>query len=143
MRPAPKLAPALPLKVLLEIFLSLAILASYPMIKIIQTQISESELNEFVGKPYETLVKFVVDVENGILALGGEMHADAESVLLEKGSSQAHLWGGNYYFQKPKEEQIQYTSLINIRPSANNYTLDVVDKLIRNQIKLLVEKFLP
>ena len=113
------------------------------MIKIIQNRISEAELKEFIGKPYETLVKFVVDIENGIMALGGEMHADGESLLLEQGSLQNHLWGGNYYFQKSKEEQIEYTSLINIRPSANNYALEVMDKSIQNQMKNLVGKFLP
>lgn len=42
-------------------------------------------------------MKFVVDVERGILAIGGEMHAEAEQRLLEHGSRQANLWGANYY----------------------------------------------
>ena len=92
------------------------------MIKIIRERISEAELKEFAGKPYDSLVKFVVDIEKRIMALGGEMHADGEILLLEDGSLQNHLWGGNYYFQKPKKDQIEYTSLINIIVAPENWT---------------------
>ena len=34
----------------------------------------------------ETYVKLAVDIERGILAGGGAMHADCEAVLLEDGS---------------------------------------------------------
>jgi hypothetical protein len=36
-----------------------------------------------------------VDVEKGILALGGELHADANAALLARGSEQKDLWGIN------------------------------------------------
>jgi len=46
------------------------------------------------------MVKFVVDIDLIKLAVGGEMHADAELVLLEEGSSQESLWGANIYPEK-------------------------------------------
>ena len=42
---------------------------------------------------YPTLIKIVVDVRRRVLAGGGEMHADCESLLLAEGSEQDDLWG--------------------------------------------------
>ena len=36
----------------------------------------------------ETYIKLAVDVEQGVVAGGGEYHADCEEVLLEEGSRQ-------------------------------------------------------
>lgn len=54
-------------------------------------------LRELVARFFEDMVKLVVDVERGVAAIGGELHADAEAVLLQDGSRQADLWGANYY----------------------------------------------
>ena len=37
-------------------------------------------------------MKYVVDVERGLIALGGELHVEAVEALLEAGSRQADLW---------------------------------------------------
>ena len=42
-------------------------------------------------------IKLAVDIERGILAGGGEVHADCESVLLENGSKQVDIWGADWY----------------------------------------------
>jgi hypothetical protein len=59
------------------------------------------------------MVKIVVDLRRRTLAGGGEMHADCEALLLAEGSEQGDLWGANWY---PFEQQIEFESLINIRP---------------------------
>jgi len=41
------------------------------------------------------MVKLVVDIDRGLIAIGGELHADAEAVLLEHGSRHADVWGAN------------------------------------------------
>lgn len=99
-------------------------------------------MREFLNQPFPEMIKFVVDVEKEILALGGELHADAEAVLLEAGSEQKNLWGGNVY-PDAKEEKLKHNSLINIRPSQNNRSLDIQDELLRNKIKEIVYKLLP
>lgn len=38
-------------------------------------------------------IKVAVDIERGILAGGGVMHADCEAALLEDGSAQESIWG--------------------------------------------------
>jgi hypothetical protein len=40
----------------------------------------------------EGYIKLAVDVERGILAGGGAMHADCESALLDDGSVQEDVW---------------------------------------------------
>jgi hypothetical protein len=44
----------------------------------------------------ETYIKLAVDLERGILAGGGVMHADCEAVLLDDGSSQQYVWGADW-----------------------------------------------
>lgn len=111
-------------------------------IKVIRKRISESELRSFLGKPFVDMIKFVVDIEKKIIALGGEMHADAEQILLKDGSEQKNLWGGNIYPDKERDEKIKYESLINIRPSQNNRSLEIKDGRLKESIKNIVERLI-
>lgn len=104
-----------------------------PGIVIPSKPLSRPEIDAFRNKPFSGLIKFVVDVSKGRLALGGEMHADAESVLLETGSRQEDLWGGNL-LPWGESVRIEYSSLINIRPSADNPGMEIVSEEIRNAI---------
>jgi hypothetical protein len=83
------------------------------------------------------MVKYVADVERGVIAMGGELHADAEHVLLERGSRQADLWGANYYPGKGREACIEFTSLINIQPSRGNPGMEIADPGIRERVRAL------
>ena len=83
------------------------------------------------------MIKYVVDVERGVIAIGGELHADAEAVLIEQGSHQADLWGANYYPGQGREGCIEFTSLINIRPARGNRGMEVQDLAIRERIRAL------
>jgi hypothetical protein len=97
-----------------------------------------SELAKLLGNPFPEMVKFVVDIERRIVAVGGELHADAESLLLDHGSRQAALWGGNYYPGMDEEECLVYESLINIRPSAGNASTAVQDPSVRARMRDVV-----
>ena len=68
------------------------------------------------------------------MAVGGELHADEEAVLLEQGSKQENLWGINLYVEKPKEEWLQFDSMINIRPRQNNRSKGVENPEIQKEI---------
>jgi hypothetical protein len=72
-----------------------------------------------------------------VIAIGGEMHADAEQVLLEAGSRQQDLWGANYYPGRGPEGCVEYTSLINIRPSAGNRGMELQDVALRQRVQEL------
>lgn len=111
-------------------------------IKIIGAKITKEEALLFIGHPFEDMVKFVVDVRKGIMALGGSMHADAEAVLLQQGSCQSDLWGGNFFPNNPPESQIDLQSLINIRPGDKNRSLIIQDEALASRIKDIAARLL-
>jgi hypothetical protein len=83
-------------------------------------------------------IKFVVDIDNGNLTIGGDRHFDGEQLLLRNGSLQSNLWGGGYDL---KSKMTDYDSIINIRPRDNNPSREVLDMNIRNNInEILKEK---
>ena len=62
---------------------------------------SRNELAEIASAGFGDMVKAVVDVAQGIMAIGGELHADEEVVLTEQcGSRRENIWGINFYPQK-------------------------------------------
>jgi len=103
-------------------------------ILVVRQRMERRDLQRLVAL-FEDMVKYVVDVERGVAAVGGEMHSDAEEILLEDGSAQAHLWGANYYPGRGPDDCIEYTSLINIRPSQNNRSMEVEDPEIRGRMR--------
>lgn len=106
-----------------------------PDIVIVDRRIELEELRRLVGLFYEDMVKYVVDVERRLAAVGGELHADAEQLLLQSGSRQADLWGANYYPGRGSAGCIEYTSLINIRPAQGNRSMLIGDPSIRERVR--------
>ncbi len=111
-------------------------------IKIISKPITRSEAFKIGQEFYREMVKGVVDIEAEIIALGGEYHIDANMVLIEEGHAQSNIWGFNIYQNRSGEDWIEYTSLINIRPKANNRTMTVENKEICDKMKKIIEKFI-
>ncbi len=102
--------------------------------KEVKSQISKEELNEMASKMFGNLVKAVVDVQKEILVVEAELHSDQEAYLLEQGSKQENLWGINIYPDLEKSERIEFDSMINLRPSQNNYSRGVDDEKIQKKI---------
>lgn len=98
------------------------------------------EIKEKHSNFFETMVKVVVDIEKELIALDAELHADLEELLLEQESNQGNLWGVNIYFANP--HNIEFTSLINIRPAQGNKGMELRDKVARASIQKIVEKLI-
>ena len=64
-------------------------------LQVVRTPVTVTGLEAMAERMFGNLVKAVVDVERGIMAVGGEMHADEEALLLSEGSLQSSLWGIN------------------------------------------------
>lgn len=111
-------------------------------IKIVTNKISLSEVKKLAEESYGDMVKAVADIGLGILAVGGEMHADAEQLLLEQGSSQDDLWGFNIYPEAEADKLLEYVSFINIRPRLGNRSQEIASQEIRNKIKAVVDKII-
>ncbi|OGD43409.1 hypothetical protein A3J02_02285 [Candidatus Azambacteria bacterium RIFCSPLOWO2_02_FULL_46_11] len=108
--------------------------------RIIKDLISKTELAEIAKEQFGDLVKAVVDVEQGIMAIGGELHADEEAALLEQGSRQEDLWGINFYPNKQEEEWLEFDSMINVKPSQDNRSRGVENNETREKIKQVIKK---
>jgi hypothetical protein len=99
------------------------------------TKVQTDEMLQVLG----VYIKLAVDIDRGILAGGGEFHADCESALLEDGSEQQNVWGADWY---PDAQEVTYESLINIRPSQNNRSMEIQDVAIREKVEQIVRELL-
>ena len=109
-------------------------------IRIPMSPLAPPDLEMYRGEPFDTLIKYVVDIGRGRIALGGEMHADAEEELLKTGSRQADLWGGNL-LPRRTPPRIEHTSLINIRPAAGNRAIEISDPELRRAVETIVKQW--
>ena len=108
---------------------------------IIREKISPAELIRIVREGYygsADMAKAAVDVERGVLALGGEWHSDAEEVLTADGSDAREVWGVNFYPWREPRERIVYTSLINLKPLVPHRKMEITDVERRKQIHEIV-----
>ncbi|PIT89983.1 hypothetical protein COU23_00965 [Candidatus Kuenenbacteria bacterium CG10_big_fil_rev_8_21_14_0_10_36_11] len=109
--------------------------------RIIRDKISIDELKQMSAKMFGNLVKAVVDIEEAIMAVDADMHADQEKLLLENGSVQKNLWGINLYPEFfSQDEFIEFDSMINLRSWQNNRSRGVEDENIRKKIVEVVDK---
>lgn len=106
--------------------------------RVVTDLISRSELEEMAAALFGDLVKGVVDIDRGLIALDAELHADLEALLLEQGSSPESLWGINLYPAMTGDGFLEFDSLINIRPSQGNRTRGVEDAATRRRISEIV-----
>jgi len=105
---------------------------------IVREQTPLADLDAIAKTQFGDLVKAVVDVERGVMAIGGELHSDEEALLIEDGSNQRHLWGINLYPAVGVESWIEFDSMINIRPSQGNRSRSVDDAETRKAILAVV-----
>lgn len=107
--------------------------------------VSPISINELVGMDehlFDGMIKAVVDVNEGILMVNADLHADMEKELLSSGSLQENLWGINLYPEMEGEDFVEFDSLINIRPWQGNRNRDVNDSVVRDKIYELINKLI-
>ena len=108
--------------------------------KIVTDTITIDEIKKMAADMFGDMVKAVVDVERGIVAVDAELHSDLEALLLDDGSKQKNLWGINIYPELVQDEFVEFDSLINIRPSQGNRSRGVADKALCSKIIGIVTK---
>ena len=108
-------------------------------IEMVSEPLAIDALRAKAQEQFGDFVKGVVDVEQRVMAIGGELHADEEAHLLELGSRQADLWGINLYpAQYGRDDFVEFDSMINLRPSQNNRSRSVDDPQLRALIQEIV-----
>lgn len=111
-------------------------------IRILKHSISRAELRAIAMEIFGDMAKAVVDIDRGIMAVGAELHADAEATLLANASRQENLWGINLYPDIAGDDWIEFDSMINIRPAQSNRSRDVEDPVIRKKIITVIRRLI-
>lgn len=109
--------------------------------RIISQPITINDLNAMLPGYFGDMVKAVVDVDLGHIGLNAELQADIESAMLEQGAMLSNLWGINLY-PSDNEVEVEFDSLINIRPHQGNCSRDVQNPIIRERIIDLVNNLI-
>lgn len=115
---------------------------------ILTKRIPKEKLNELetLGEEeifFEDMIKCVVDIEKGLLAINAELHSDLEKYLLDNGSDNRNLYGINILLD---DYEIEFDSLIN--PPRNREAgfprvgRDVADPIAREKIVEVVNKWI-
>jgi len=107
------------------------------MIHLLRSPATAEQLEEMLEELTE-YVKLAVDIRREIVAGGGELHADCETVLLKDGSKQEDVWGADWW---PSTREVRYGSFINIRPGQNNPAMEIIDWAVRERVNIIVRRF--
>lgn len=108
------------------------------MLMLVASRINEADLKK-ASEDFDGYIKVVVDIERGILVAGGKRHADGEKMMLDNDSRQSNLWGGGLDLQT---NEIDYDSMINIRPNDQNPSREVLSLEIREKMEKIIRKML-
>lgn len=111
---------------------------------ILDEKITKDELKTIEDESFfDDMIKCVVDIDLGLIAVNAELHSDLEEYMLQNGSQQSSLYGVNILYD---DWEIEYDSLINPPrnraagyPRAGRY---VADPAARERIKEVVEKWI-
>ena len=110
-------------------------------IRIVKMPMKKAELAEIAKEEFGDVVKAVVDTEQGIMAIGGELHADEEVELTDKeNSKRENTWGINLYPKRSGDDWLEFDSMINLKPHYGNCSRDVEDQEVREKIRAIVNK---
>lgn len=110
-------------------------------IKIIREPITRAELRKMAREGFGDLVKAVIDIEQGIMAIGGEFHSEEEVVLMEQEKSRReHTWGVNLYPEKQDDDWVEFDSMINLKPSFGNRSRNIENPDICTKIRAIIKK---
>ena len=111
-------------------------------LRLVRDRITRSDLAALAELVFGDMVKAVVDVGRGVMAVGAELHSDEEAMMLDDGSDQRELWGVNLYPGTTGEGFVEFDSMINVRPAQNNPSRDVLDPAAREAIRQVVSRLI-
>ena len=93
---------------------------------------------ERLREQFDSYIKTVIDINKKVCSAGCDRHFESEKILLEQGSKQSDVWGGGIDIET---RGIDCNAFINIRPSDNNPTNEVLNGKIRKEYEDLTKFF--
>lgn len=109
--------------------------------RIVKDKITRDDLRMLAHEQYGDIIKAVVDVKQKIMGVGGELHVDIQSLLVEKEHSGGDTtWGINLYLDKTGDDFVEFDSMINLKPLLGNRTRGVEDEEVQLAIRAIVDQ---
>ncbi|WP_341529962.1 DUF5674 family protein [Nostoc sp. UHCC 0302] len=93
---------------------------------------------ELLLQQHKFYIKTAVDIEQRVLAGGGELHYDCEQTLLDAGSQQSNIWAASFM---PMTGKIIFESMVNLRPRQNK-SMVILDPYIKERVAQVIIEFL-
>lgn len=110
---------------------------------LVENPITKIELKKIAEERFGDLVKGAVDIEKGIMVLGGELHIDEALKLVEQFQSKGKdIWGINLYPDKLNDDMLEFDSMINLKPDLGNKTRGIDNAETQNKIRNIVSKLI-
>lgn len=106
------------------------------MVIIFKEKATKEQVEE-ISKIYIGYTKVVVDIDQELLAAGGEYHIDCEQALIDNGSAQDNLWGGGYNFES---KEVDFIGLTNYKPSIKHFSNEVSIPERREKMENIIRK---
>lgn len=109
-------------------------------IKILDKPTAIAEVRVLAEEWYGILIKGCVDVSKNKVALGGDYHMESCELLVEQGASQMDVWGFNIRFDTTEKGELEFDSLVNIKPALGNKSREVEDsELVKRATQIIRE----
>ena len=109
---------------------------------ILDKKINWEELEKIAEETFGSVVKAATDIEKRRIALGGEWHSECQELLVEQGSDGRNVWGFNIHLDRPRNDWLEFFSLINIKPSLGVKDMEIKDENIKQAIRAIVDEFI-
>jgi hypothetical protein len=93
---------------------------------------------EKVKEQFDSYIKTVIDIEKKVCSAGADRHFESENILLDQGSNKSNIWGGGI---DTDTKDIDFNAFINIRPSDNNASNDILNPEKRKEYEELTKYF--
>lgn len=103
---------------------------------VLEKELTKEDIQK-ARKEYDTYIKITIDLDQNLVAIGGEYHADAQEILIKEYGGKKNIWGGGYSLLT---KQFETNAMVNIRPEINP-GMEILDPKIREAfLKIAKEK---
>ena len=102
---------------------------------IVEGKLSKKDM-DIARQDYSEYIKITADINKNIVIIGGEYHADAEKILVERfNSKKSDIWGGGYNITT---KSFEVNAIVNIKSTVND-SPDILNPGTRNRFLEIVK----
>ena len=106
---------------------------------IVKNKITKEDIKT-AREEHDTYIKITADIEQKEIAIGGQLHADAEKLLVIKfNSKNKYIWGGGYSISR---KVFTTDAILNIKPYYQNDSTEILDPEAREAFLKLAKQTL-